>query len=158
MQVTVVDGSGKYLGSADEDEVYPHKLNHRVTHILACNDKGELFLPQLSAQEKFCPGNWCTSAHGIVREGESFEDAAKRQLKDWLGLDITLTRIYEGAYDHYKIRKFIQVFRCNTNNLFLNREKAITGKWFSVKDASDMVKKNQMVHPELAFVVEELYP
>src|SRR3989344_6764139 len=102
MRVTVVDDSGKYLGSAEEDEVYHNKLNHCVTHILACNDNGELFLTQLSASEKFCPGHWCTSAHGIVWEGESFEDAAKRQLKEWLGLDFPLTRIYESAYDHYK--------------------------------------------------------
>ncbi|HLC32352.1 MAG TPA: NUDIX domain-containing protein [Candidatus Nanoarchaeia archaeon] len=158
MQVTIVDESGNAIGSAKEEDIYALKLSHRVMHILAVNEKGELFLPQLSALEKFCPGHWCTSAHGIVREGESFEDAAKRELKDWLGLDVPLTLVHEGTYDHYKLRKFVQVFRCNTNNILLNPYKAITGKWFSIKDANEMVKKNQMVHPELAYVVEELYP
>lgn len=158
MQVTVVDDSGKDAGSVSEDEVYSRKLNHRVTHIVAINDKGEVFLPQLSAKEKFCPGHWCTSAHGIVLDGESFADSAKRQLKEWLGLDTVLTKVHDGTYDHYKMRKFIEVFRCNTNNILLNPERTITGKWFSIKDIKEMVRKNEMVHPELAYVMEELYP
>ena len=158
MQVAIVDDSGKRVGSASEEEVYLQKLNHCVAHVIACNKNGELFLPQLSAKEKFCPGHWCTSAHGAVRDGESFEDAAKRQMKDWLGLDVALTPVCDVVYDHYKMRKFIQVFRCDTNNILLNPEKTITGKWFSIRDIKEMVKKNEMVHPELAYVMEELYP
>jgi len=32
------------------------------------------------------------------------------------------------------------------------------GRWFSVADVRDMVKKNQLIHPELAHVIEKLYP
>lgn len=158
MHAAVVDENNKIIGSASDEEIYSKKLHHRTVHIIACNDKGELFLSQLSAHDVFCPGYWCTSAHGILLQNETYEQAAERSLKNWLGVNAQLVKIHEGSYDHYKMRKFMQVFRCNTNNILLNPGLAMNGKWFSVDDVRDMVKKNQMVHPELAYVIEKLYP
>lgn len=157
MRVVVVDEKNSPVGSVSEEELYARKVNHRVTHVIAGNSKGELFLVQLSAQAPFCPGYWCTSAHGTVFEGESYEQAAQRQVKDWLGVSVELVKLHESVYDHYKMRKFVHVFRCNTSSILLNPERAITGRWFSVADIKDMVRKNQLVHPELAYVVEKLY-
>lgn len=158
MQVAVVDEYNKVIGKASSEEIYSQKLHHRIVHIMACNDKGELFLSQLSAHDVFCPGFWCTSAHGVLLHDETYGQAAERCLKTWLGVDAQLLPIHEGSYDHYKMMKFMQVFRCNTNNILLNPGHAMEGKWFSVDDVKDMVRKNQMVHPELAYVIERLYP
>ena len=56
------------------------------------------------------------------------------------------------------MRKFLQVFRCKANAIFLNPEVSANGKWFSVPDVREMVRKHEMVHPELAYVIEKLYP
>ncbi|HLF54706.1 MAG TPA: NUDIX domain-containing protein [Candidatus Nanoarchaeia archaeon] len=155
----VVDENNEVVGSAPFDDVYAKRLNHRIVHVLIFNDKGEIFLQQRSAKKSFCPGHWVTSAGGHVQKGETYEKAAVRELKEELGVKIPLTKIHESPYDHYKMRKFLQVFRGIYPGPFnLNFEEVADGKWFSVADVKDMVKKNQLIHPELAHVIEKLYP
>lgn len=155
----VVDENNEVVGEAPFEEIYERRLNHRIVHVLVFNENGEVFLQQRSAKKKFCPGHWSTSAGGHVQKGETYEDAAVRELKEELGASAGLTKLWEGPYDHYRMRKFMQVFRAVHEGPFnLNREELMDGRWFSVKDVQDMVKKNQLVHPELAHVIERLYP
>ncbi len=155
----VVDENNKVVGFAPYEEVYSKRLNHRIVHVLIFNDKGEIFLQMRSAQKKFCPGHWVTSAGGHVQKGESYEKAAKRELKEELGVSVPLMLLDETPYDHYKMRKFLQVFRGVSEGPFkFNPEEVAGGRWFSVPDVRDMVKKNQLIHPELAHVIEKLYP
>jgi len=155
----IVDEKNVVVGAAPYDEIYSKRLNHRIVHVLVFNDKGEVLLQQRSAKKQFCPGHWVTSAGGHVRKGESYEQAAKRELLEELGIDAPLTKIHESPYDHYKMRKFLQVFRCISEGPFkFNQEEVAGVRWFSVSDVRDMVKKNQLIHPELAHVIERLYP
>ncbi len=155
----VVDDYDEVVSSASADEVYEKRLNHRIAHVLIFNSKGELLLQMRSAMKKFCPGHWVTSAGGHVQKGESYEQAAKRELKEELGIDVPLTLLDECAYDHYKMRKFLHVFRGIHEGPFkFDAEEVAGSRFFSVEDVRDMVKKNQLIHPELAHVIERLYP
>ncbi len=70
-----------------------------------------------------------------------------------------LVLVDESPYDHYKMRKFLQVFRGVHEGPFKFNPDEVAGcRWFSVDDVRDMVKKNQLIHPELAHVIERLYP
>ncbi|MEM3154328.1 MAG: NUDIX domain-containing protein [Candidatus Woesearchaeota archaeon] len=155
----VVDESNEVVGAASIEEIYSKRLNHRIVHVLIFNDKGEIFLQQTSAKKKFCPGHWVTSAGGHVQRGETYEQAAKRELKKELGISVPLTKIHASPYDHYRMRKFLEVFRGISEGPFnLNKDEVAGGRWFSVADVRDMVKKNQLIHPELAHIMEKLYP
>jgi len=146
------------VGDAPVEDIYQKRLNHRIVHVMIFNDKGEIFLQQRSATKKFCPGHWCISAGGHVQKGESYHNAAKRELKEELGVELPLTKIHESPYDHYKMRKFLQIFRAVYSGKFKFNEEVAGGRWFSVADVKDMVRKNQLVHPELAHVIDRLYP
>jgi len=154
----VVNDKNEVVSVAKFDEIYDKRLNHRIVHVLMFNDKGEIFLQQRSAKKKFCPGHWSTSAEGHVQTGESYEKAAARELKNALGVSLPLTKIHESSYDHYKMRKFLEVFRALSEGPFdLNPNEAANGKWFSVAEVREMVRKNELVHPELAHVIDKLY-
>jgi len=155
----IVDENNEVVGSASYTEVYEKRLNHRIAHVLLFNDKGEILLQMRSAKKEFRPGHWVTSAGGHVQTGESYEQAAKREMKEGLGVDVQLTKILDTPYDHYKMRKFLEVFRGISEGPFkINPEEVSGCRWFSVDDVRDMVKKNQLIHPELAHVIEKLYP
>lgn len=156
--IDIVDERNEVVGQATMQQVYERRLNHRVAHVLLFNDRGEVFLVQTSAKHTYCPGHWTTSASVTLRKGETYEVAAQRALSDWLGIAVPVTRIHDAPYDHYKMRKFVQVFRAISQGPFpLNKELAASGRFFSVADVQDMVKKNQLVHPELAHVMDKLY-
>jgi len=154
----IVNDDNEIVGSASYDEIYSKRLNHRIVHVLVFNSNGEVFLQRLSASKKFCPGHWGTSAGGHVKSGESYEQAAERELKEELGVSLKLDQIHESAYDHYKMRKFLQVFRAVSEGPFiLDQNESSEGKWFSINDLRDMVKKHELIHPELAHIIEKLY-
>ena len=154
----IVDEKNVVIGEAPIDQIYEKRLNHRIVHVLIFNDKGEIFLHQRSAKDDFCPGHWCTSAGGYVKKGETYEQAAKRELQKELGIKTSLTKLDECTYDHYKMRKFLQIFRAVHQGPLTLKLDEVGGRWFSVADVKDMVKKNQLVAPELAHVIERLYP
>ncbi|MBS3147345.1 NUDIX domain-containing protein [Candidatus Woesearchaeota archaeon] len=155
----VVDENNKVIGEATPQQVYDQRLNHRIVHVLVFNDKGEIFLYQRAPNLAFCPGHWHTSAGGLVQKGEDQEHAAMRILNETLNIDIPIIKLLDGPYDHYKMRKFCTMFRAISKGPFtLNPNLAMQGSWFSIADVKDMVKKNQLVHPELAYVMEQLYP
>ncbi len=154
----IVDERNKVVGEASELHIYENRLNHRVVHVLIFNDRGEVFLVQGSGKHKYCPGHWFSSSSGNVLRGEDYEIAAQRLLGNWLGVSMNLTKVHEGSYDHYKMRKFIEVYRGLSNGPFvLNKELVNDGKWFPIAVVLNMIKKNEIVHPELAYVIEKLY-
>jgi len=157
--IDVVDEHNTVVGQTTPEDAYAKRLNHRIVHVLIFNDKGELYLTQQSANQTFCPGHWNSSASGDVHSKEKTEKAALRELDRWLAATLKLTKIHDMHYDHYKMRKFITVFRGNSHGPFSpNPQLCASGKWFSIPDVHELVKKNQLVHPELAHVIEELYP
>jgi 16S rRNA (adenine1518-N6/adenine1519-N6)-dimethyltransferase len=154
----VVNDKNEVVSVAKFDEIYDKRLNHRIVHVLVFNGKGEIFLQQRSAKKKFCPGHWSTSAEGHVQTGETYEKAAAREMKNALRVDLELTKILDSPYDHYKMRKFLEVFRAVSEGPFdLNPDEAASGKWFSVADVREMVRKNELIHPELAHIIDKLY-
>lgn len=155
----VVNEKNEVVGSAPKDEVFEKKLNHRRVHILMFNDQGEVFLQQLGSNKKYCPGHWGTSVASHVQKGETYQEAAHRELMAQLEIEVELTMVAEIPYDHYKMRKFMQVFRgVHKGPLLLNLDEFVNGRWFTIRDVKDMVKKNHKVHPELSYIIEKLYP
>ncbi|PIN75751.1 hypothetical protein COV18_02800 [Candidatus Woesearchaeota archaeon CG10_big_fil_rev_8_21_14_0_10_37_12] len=153
----VVDEQNNIVGVALEKDIYEQRLNHRIVHVILLNDKGELCLQQLSAHVKYCPGHWTSSATGTVKQGEKYDDAAKRILTEQLGIYAQPIKLTETPYDHYKMRKFMNIYRALDNGPIKFSNKSLVTRWFSIPDIKDMVQKNQLIHPELAHVMDVLY-
>ena len=155
----VVDDKNNVIGEATEADVYAKQLHHRIVHVMIFNDRGEMFLQQRSAKKNFCPGHWVTSAGGHVLKGESMMVGANRELKEELGIDGKLNPVIDYVYDLKGMKKFTTIFTMHHNGPFnQNPEEVAGGRFFSVNEVRDMVKKNELIHPELAVVIGKMYP
>ena len=80
-----------------------------VVHVCIFNREGKLLLQQRSAQKKSYPGYWYVSVAGGVRAGETGREAAMRETREELGLELTIrdaaavTLAFEGGFDDYYI-------------------------------------------------------
>jgi len=80
------------------------RLIHRAAHILVFNSGGQLLLQKRSMNKDIQPGKWDTSVGGHVAAGESYLNAASRELEEELGIkDIVLNHLYD-----YKMRNEIE--------------------------------------------------
>jgi mevalonate kinase len=90
----VVDKDDKILGYKTRFECHHDpSLIHRTVGVLIFNDKGQLLLQKRSETKDMDAGLWAISTTGHVIKGQSYEDAAHRELQEELGVDATLTPV-----------------------------------------------------------------
>ena len=86
----VVDASDRVVGRADRQEVHRLGLTHRAVHVFLVDKRNRIYLQRRSWSKDQYPGTWDSSASGHVDSGESYPQAAVRELQEELGLDLAL--------------------------------------------------------------------
>ena len=74
-------------GQATRKEVHEQQLRHRAVHVFVVNGKSEVLLQQRSRLKDVQPGKWGSSAAGHLDAGEGYEEAARRELEEELGIE-----------------------------------------------------------------------
>ncbi len=83
----IVDEQGRVVGLAPRETCHGDPtLTHRVAHVLVCDSRGRLYLQKRSRHKDIQPGKWDTSVGGHLKPGESPLAAARRELKEELGI------------------------------------------------------------------------
>lgn len=103
-EVILVDEKNNVLGTMPKKEAHKRKTPlHRAFSVFIFNKKGELLLQKRSYRKKTWPGVWSNSCCGHPALGEKNERAAKRRIKEELGLKVK--NIKEIAPYRYKFSK-----------------------------------------------------
>jgi 16S rRNA (adenine1518-N6/adenine1519-N6)-dimethyltransferase len=92
-EFSVVDLADRVLRPASRAEVHGDNLLHRAVHILIFNGRGEVYLQKRAPTKDRHPLLWDSSAAGHVGAGEEYDAAAKRELREELGIDVPLERV-----------------------------------------------------------------
>jgi 16S rRNA (adenine1518-N6/adenine1519-N6)-dimethyltransferase len=107
----VVDKNDRVRGYASRAEVHGNNLRHRAVHILIFNQVGHMYLQQRSRWKDRHPLKWDSSAAGHVTAGESYDETARRELKEELRLEVPLERIFELTASSRTDHEFIRGYR-----------------------------------------------
>jgi 8-oxo-dGTP pyrophosphatase MutT (NUDIX family) len=84
--VDVVDAQDRVVGRASRGEVRARRLRHRATYLLVFNGRGELFIHLRTAEKDIYPSYWDVAVGGVVGAGESYDDGARRELAEEVGI------------------------------------------------------------------------
>lgn len=130
--------------------------------VMVFNDKGELALQLRSATDNTFPSYWDFSAGGGIKEKEDCKIAAKRELKEELGIDIDIEffskeHFIYPAWNSNKIRDVeLYVYRANHNGPFkFNKEEIEMVNFFALDKIKEMVGSEEKIHPELKMFLEK---
>ena len=91
--VEVVDENDVVIGQATVTECHAKQLIHRIAHVLCFTPEGNIVLQKRSKAMSTYPGLLTSSASGHVDSGESYAQAAARELQEELGVRAALTEI-----------------------------------------------------------------
>ncbi len=85
----VYDEAGNQVGTAPRAVCHGNpRLIHRVVHVVVSDCSGSrVLLQKRSLAKDIQPGKWDTAVGGHVDAGESVESAARRELREELGID-----------------------------------------------------------------------
>ena len=107
----VVDKNDRILRYATRAHVHGNNLRHRAVHIFIFNHAGEVYLQQRSRWKDRHPLKWDSSASGHVTAGETYDETARRELKEELSLDVPLEGISKLPASACTDHEFIALYR-----------------------------------------------
>ena len=132
----VVDSDNEVVRIEERGVVHERQLMHRSVHILVRNNRGDFFLQKRAMHKDSEPGMWDTSAAGHVDVGEDTQHAAKRELKEELGLKCSVLKkvgkFEPSARTGYE---FVEIFVCETDDTVIPDPIEIEDSgWFSAAE------------------------
>jgi isopentenyl-diphosphate delta-isomerase type 1 len=94
-QFIVVNEKDEIVGYKTRYECHHNKsLIHRAINIALFNSKGQVVMQKRSMQKDLYPGYHSLSSTGHVSKGESYKDAALRELQEEMGVtNVTLKEV-----------------------------------------------------------------
>ncbi len=128
----VVDENDEVTGQRTRGEVHRLGLRHRAVHVLMFNRRGEVFLQQRSHLKDVSPLAWDSSAAGHLDSGESYAEAAVREIREELGVETAaserVAKIPAGPETDHEFVE-LHVIR-NDGAVRWPPEEVRTGQWF----------------------------
>lgn len=97
-KVILVDTEDNAIGSMEKMEAHIQGRLHRAFSVLLFNSKGELLLQRRAEHKYHSAGLWTNTCCSHPQPGEAVESAAKRRLKEEMGIDASPSFAYKFIY------------------------------------------------------------
>lgn len=148
--VILIDDQDNEIGLLEKMEAHQLGLLHRAFSVILFNSKGELLLQQRAAHKYHSPLLWTNTCCSHQRPGESSLVAAKRRLKEEMGMEAELQEafsfIYKAKLDQGLTEHELDhvLFGYTNVNPLINKEEVEDYKWVSMNDLLQDLEQ----HPE----------
>jgi isopentenyldiphosphate isomerase len=166
--VVVVDENDNEIGSAMLVEVWKKGLYHRIVSVFVIDDSGHMLLQLRSGHVKMYPNRWDQAAGGHVDDGMSYEQAARGELSEELGINnvslktLGTFRSNKTLDDDRIINQFERVYLAQVSHgitLKLDREEVNKTRWFTPTELKEQITKHaDNFTPGLLYALREYFP
>jgi isopentenyldiphosphate isomerase len=137
--VDVVDAENRVIRRATRGEVRAKNLPHRGVGILCRDPAGRIYVHRRTRTKDVFPGLYDMFVGGVVGSGESYDDAARREVAEELGIVGTELRFlfhhhYVGPQNH----AFIAVYEVTWDGPMRHQESEV--EWGAFLDIEEVVR------------------
>ena len=149
--IEIVDENGNFTGQVmDKEEAHDKNLLHNEVGIFIINDKKEILLQKRSANKRFNPNKWGLCA-GHVDAYETLEEAALREIKEEVGLDVSIEELIPYGEKEVTIKDsnshitYFYYVKCNKkeDEFIIQEEELSKVKWFNIDEIIMMIKEGK---------------
>ena len=143
-QNEVIDREGNTIAIVSRKEIKEKKLRHKAAFIILKNSKNQYFVAQRSRTKKTYPLKWAFGAGGAVMANESFDDAARRELEEELGIKEKVEYLFDFPFDSEEIHYLAKVYETNFDKeVIIDNREYEQGRWARVEEIFNMEKKGE---------------
>ncbi|MFH1445673.1 MAG: isopentenyl-diphosphate Delta-isomerase [Nanoarchaeota archaeon] len=146
--VILIDENDQEIGTEKKMQVHREGKLHRAFSIFVFNSKGEMLIHQRAKSKYHCGGLWTNACCSHPRPGEVLDEAIHRRLKEEMGFDTDLKRIFSFTY---KIKFDNGLFEHEHDHVFIgsfdgepsaNPKEVDDWKWVSAEELERDVQEN----------------
>lgn len=148
--VEIVDSNGNFTGEIiDKDIAHDKNLLHNEICCFILNDNKQVLLQKRASTKRMHPNKWGLCAGHVVAH-ESLADAALREIKEEVGLDIVANELHPFAekfvnldtYDSQITYFYYIKTNLKASGFEIQLEELSEVKWFSIDKVIEMIKNN----------------
>lgn len=131
-------------------EKIPEGVFHGVVVVMVVHEDGTWLLMKRDYNKLVCPGKWEAGASGCVQKGETFQEAAKRELFEETGIygenlrliDTYIRREYQTIYKIYLHKSSI-----DKKAITLQQGETIDFKWVQKDELMSIIDTDNFASP-----------
>ncbi len=147
-QIILVDEKDREVGTEEKLRVHQEGKLHRAFSIFVFNSDGKLLLQQRAKTKYHSGGLWANTCCSHQRLGEKLEEAIHRRLKEEMGFDCDLKKIFSFIY---KVNFDNGLTENELDHVFVGRfsgtpnpgkTEVETWKWISLNELKKDIGKN----------------
>lgn len=148
IEVQLVDNQDNPIGAMEKLLAHEKGELHRALSVIIVNSKNEILLQRRALGKYHSPGLWTNTCCSHPYPGEDTLDAAKRRLKEEMGMTAELKFVFKFLYKCNFENGLIEheldhVFIGQTDDTpHINTDEAMAFSWMSIEDLEPHMKKN----------------
>ncbi|MEZ5271537.1 MAG: NUDIX domain-containing protein [Ilumatobacteraceae bacterium] len=102
--VDIVDDDDRVVATVTRAEMRANRLQHRAVSIAVLSSDGRLLVHRRADTKDLWPGMWDLAAGGVVAAGETYAQAARRELAEELGVEAgDVEDLGEGRFTDHSV-------------------------------------------------------
>jgi isopentenyl-diphosphate delta-isomerase len=162
-KVVLVTEKDEVLGLMEKMQAHENGILHRAFSVFLYNSKGEMLLQKRAAEKYHSPNQWTNACCSHPRIEETYEQAAKRRIKEELGIDCELEEkfwfIYkadvgQNLWEHELDHVFVGNYEGEFN---LNKEEVAEVRYISLENLNIELENNPENFTEWFKIILEEY-
>jgi 8-oxo-dGTP pyrophosphatase MutT (NUDIX family) len=153
--VDIVDDDDNVVATATRAEMRARRLQHRSVGIAVLSGDGHLLIHKRSETKDIWPGWWDIAAGGVVSSGETYEEAAQRELAEELGIDgVTLEFLGAARYVDDELAALCRGYRVVHDGPFTFADGEIAeSRWVTFAELDTMRTAHSFLPDSLAVLL-----
>jgi isopentenyl-diphosphate delta-isomerase len=160
--IIVTDQYGALIETTDIDDAVDNHKIRAIIRVFVINKNNELLLQKRSQNMRIAPGCWDQSAGGHVDEGETFDAAAKRELKEELGVIAPLEKVgemyFEESYGEKHLKSYEHYYKCDYDGeINVEPHEVAEVQWISFHKLEKQVHESPESFTEFVKIIPEKF-
>lgn len=140
--VDVIDDAGNVVGIVTRREMRERRLPHRCVYLLVFDSRGRLFIHQRTPSKDVYPSRWDVCVGGVLAAGESFDQAAAREGREELGVDLEPHPLFPFRYADGATVAHGMVYRAEHDGPFaFQPEEVACGEFVAVEELAERFER-----------------
>jgi isopentenyldiphosphate isomerase len=150
--VDVVDEDDAVVASVTRRRMRAERLRHRCVAVVVRDPAGRVLVHRRRDDKDIWPGRWDLAVGGVVGRGESYDDAAVRELAEEVGItDVSLRFLHHAAYEDEDVREQARLYEVTWDGplRFLDGE-VVEARWVTPAELTSLLERAAFCPDSLA--------